>query len=488
MLQPSILYGATSTLGHLFGIMSTRQLIEMNTHYERCLRDEISCHGLLDKMTTRAGGIDAHDVRQLRHEADTKEGVLNRFLSREDVMMQLGADPSNTQLQLCESKSYRDVSQGVIRDMLEGDDSVKKVLMYSGQFDLSVSALGMNEMLRRLPWRGREAFNNLGTTVFKVKDAMKGNMVPRGQFKTYSTLTQLILYGTGHTVLTTQPEAALAMVERFIHRDTGSLCENDSEDCTYLARRCENDCSMHGRCDYSSGKCTCEGGYSGEDCAVGEFSDLSANDTFTGMIFGRNVAFYRLQIDAPTFYTTLIDIDIAVERTSSAGNPFVLANLDIGTSAAFDAQQMRDLVKEQMDYGPHGRLLDNNNIGFKYHNLRDSSFIRLENVSVFPILQNIVTVAIYNAADLPTQYRMKLDVRPSNAEFSWSYATTALCTLGFVLLIAAEVACIVLCWRKNRQAASRNAKRNMYSALKNTDFESGVHDTGDELGSIAEDF
>jgi len=69
---------------------------------------------------------------------------------------------------------------------------------------------GTNTLLSNLPWPYQNQFNQANTTAWSVGSNKTG------YYKTYSTLTQLVVFQAGHMVPYDQPKNAQDLLYRFI--------------------------------------------------------------------------------------------------------------------------------------------------------------------------------------------------------------------------------------------------------------------------------
>jgi cathepsin A (carboxypeptidase C) len=87
-----------------------------------------------------------------------------------------------------------------------------RVLIYNGVYDMDCNFMGTDAWLASLEWPGAARFNRAPRTPW-----LEGGQL-RGRARSFGNLTQVLVDGAGHLVPMDQPEAALAMLDRFLRR------------------------------------------------------------------------------------------------------------------------------------------------------------------------------------------------------------------------------------------------------------------------------
>jgi len=85
-----------------------------------------------------------------------------------------------------------------------------RVLIYSGQYDITCNHLGTEKMLEELQWAGRDAWVQAQPGVWLV------DKQPAGYIKTYKNLQSLLVLNAGHMVPMDVPKHAFDMIARFL--------------------------------------------------------------------------------------------------------------------------------------------------------------------------------------------------------------------------------------------------------------------------------
>lgn len=138
---------------------------------------------------------------------------VGKYLGREDVLNYLGV--KGIQWKSC---AY-DVTRGMLGDWMRNYQtkfidllaSNIRVLIYAGDVDFICNYLGNEAWVKALKWPGKEAFNSAPQKEWTV------NGKKAGKCRTHGGLTFLQVYQAGHMVPMDQPEAALNMLDGFIH-------------------------------------------------------------------------------------------------------------------------------------------------------------------------------------------------------------------------------------------------------------------------------
>lgn len=168
-------------------------------------------------------GLNVYDIRAPCEDQD--EGDMcyyglrytDEYLNQAYVQEALGSDVHN----------YTGCSEDVFLGfVLTGDESKPfqqyvaelldrdiPVLLYAGDKDFICNWLGNRAWSDELEWKNKEHYQYLPMRPWKNRET--GEEI--GQLKSHGPLTFLRVYDAGHMVPTNQPEAALEMVNRWIH-------------------------------------------------------------------------------------------------------------------------------------------------------------------------------------------------------------------------------------------------------------------------------
>lgn len=98
--------------------------------------------------------------------------------------------------------------QGMLPDLLQDDIPV---LIYAGDVDFICNWIGNKQWTLGLPWTGKSAFNAAEDKDWSVAGKTAGKV------RTAQGFTFLQIHDAGHMVPRDQPEAALSMVDIFVH-------------------------------------------------------------------------------------------------------------------------------------------------------------------------------------------------------------------------------------------------------------------------------
>lgn len=90
-----------------------------------------------------------------------------------------------------------------------------RVLIYTGNLDMSCGFMGTETILYNLDWYNKDAWQDLDRQVWAEP---KGNTM--GYIKSYKNLTQIVIPLSGHLVPTNQPEVSQKMVYNFVFQRT----------------------------------------------------------------------------------------------------------------------------------------------------------------------------------------------------------------------------------------------------------------------------
>lgn len=96
-----------------------------------------------------------------------------------------------------------------------------RVLIYTGNLDMSCGVAGTEKMLQDLKWKHAEAWKKLDREVWAsprstLPDQRTVPGTTKGFVKSCANLTQMVIPGSGHMVPSCQPEISLEMINTFI--------------------------------------------------------------------------------------------------------------------------------------------------------------------------------------------------------------------------------------------------------------------------------
>lgn len=237
-------------------------------------------------------------------------------------------------------------------------------------------------------WSGREIFNQLSTTIFKLPEAATEQERVRGQFKSFNYMSHMVIYGGSHddannirSIVTTYN-----LMKRFTSPNTtnatevmNSLCDTDSQ-CATVAINCPNACSGHGGCSLSKdliNTCYCDEGWSGLDCSIGDFTYQvhTFNSSYTGSMIGREAAVLKFAFNP---MSSLLGLDLVLTTTSPTGVPFMFLNVT-SKASALTGSLIKHIARQQVEYhvlnGLNGYFLSSQLHGqlsggyFQYYNV-----------------------------------------------------------------------------------------------------------------------
>jgi vitellogenic carboxypeptidase-like protein len=108
-----------------------------------------------------------------------------------------------------------DFSLGHLLDRMDEEGKPElRILLYTGNLDMSCGFQGTEQILSNLKWRHQREWQNLNRKVW-----VEPHTQTRGYIKYYANLTQIVVPHAGHLVPTNQPETSLMMINHFINRE-----------------------------------------------------------------------------------------------------------------------------------------------------------------------------------------------------------------------------------------------------------------------------
>jgi len=118
-------------------------------------------------------------------------------------------------------RSYQRLENQILTDkrpLLETvlNTSDVKVLLYTGNMDMMIHALGMNRVVDSLSWPRVQEFQETGSKQLFLK--VGAETVLSGYFGQGGGLTHLVVRGAGHMVPISRPGVALAMLDKWINK------------------------------------------------------------------------------------------------------------------------------------------------------------------------------------------------------------------------------------------------------------------------------
>ena len=91
-----------------------------------------------------------------------------------------------------------------------------KVLIYTGDYDATVSSIMVEEAIMALPWKHQHWYNSSSRQVWSFRDQTMGGVKVIGHYGYTSQFCRVIVHGAGHQTPRDQPRACLQMMLQFI--------------------------------------------------------------------------------------------------------------------------------------------------------------------------------------------------------------------------------------------------------------------------------
>lgn len=430
----------------------------MNAKHQECHRlieaqqyksaDLSACTPLWLQTIRTGGGINAYDYRQLgRYPFMT---TLTQYMGRPDVMSLLGVPPDRRPTDTCVSQLFSQFLVEFQKDysyMLPSILKHTRVLLFSGQFDVRASVMGTEEWVRVLQWDGKPGFNSLQHDIFYT------NNVTSGIWKSHKNLTHLVVYGAGHMSPFDQPLTTLDMFTRFINKQSFCSYSNNMDipgGPHYTCNRveCPNKCSgsTHGSCSNVNKQCSCNPGFSEEDCSVSN-SDLLFNRATTneGSIFGNT--FHAYYVNLVGTGSGLYNLKLELQKKGDFGKPHVY--VQVGKSFVAPNESFVDSMRAQYPYS------NTEDIDLKTVQINDLDRYQGTKISVI----------VYNNVHTDLQYTLRMWTEPPGPPVDGFLVVSSMVFIGstgtaLVLFIVALVQFVM-----NRQL--QNAQLH-YSAQSTT--------------------
>jgi hypothetical protein len=284
---------------------------------------------------------------------------------------------------------------------------------FTGQFDLKSGFLGMNEYIRKLAWPGSFYLNNYGLQLFTDGTSTFGN------FNTYQNLTRMAIYGAGHMVSDTQGEATNFMVSRFLKNEKMCLfCREEPP--------CPNNCTIAGYCNKQTLQCTCDPGYSNDDCSAASYTPLKMDmeKGFEGLIVGRG--FNTFLIDFPVFDANYININILLRKLTKEGGPYLFVEFYSTTPSI---ETIKSNILQKIQQNKFGTFTE---FGVRFTNTSEEPRVRIQEEYV-PIEKSStlkMLILVYNTNDFILKFT--LDVKSEPQYVKWDQVAIF---VGFQLVV-----------------------------------------------------
>jgi len=139
---------------------------------------------------------------------------VERYLNRKDVRQALHATATPHAYKECADPPYYALAhqdgKPAVEELTYVLNSNKRVLLFSGQFDIICNHLGTEKMLNKLRWNGRDQWLKASTRAWVVDNS------PAGYVRTAANLQNLVVMNAGHMVPLSRPAESLDMIQRFI--------------------------------------------------------------------------------------------------------------------------------------------------------------------------------------------------------------------------------------------------------------------------------
>jgi len=174
-------------------------------------------NGLLELLMAEAGVNDVYDIRQDSDPTDPYADALDTYLNSDTAKKLFNVTEPWT---MCATGPYIALINDEMRsseDLFPDILSQIKVLLYNGYYDLICNWMGTDTWSSTINWQYHDQFNSAKNQTWIV------NGKNAGFYKTYSTLTFLVVDNAGHMSPFDQPQNLHEMVYRFIY---GSFSNN----------------------------------------------------------------------------------------------------------------------------------------------------------------------------------------------------------------------------------------------------------------------
>jgi hypothetical protein len=284
-------------------------------------------------------------------------------------------------------------------------------------------------------WSGRESFNQMSPTVFKIPGNTPQERI-RGQFKTFGYLSHMVVYG-GSRDDANNPQSIVTtynLMKRFTSPTTtdpsvvmNSLCDSTEIPCATLAINCPNDCSGHGTCTTVNDvkTCKCANLWSGSDCSIGDFPyqiAFNTNTSYSAKMFGREAVVFKFVFNPSS---SLLGLDIVLKTTSPTGTPFMFLNVT-SKATALTGPQIKHIARQQVEYhvlnGLNGYTLSEQVHGqlsggyFQYYNVSHdrTKEIHIREIDILRGEDNVIAIAVFNYADVPCSFQIEISTTPDS--------------------------------------------------------------------------
>lgn len=103
-----------------------------------------------------------------------------------------------------------------IVDVKKEENPLYKVLLYTGNFDMSCGFTGTEKLLRQMKWDGQEEWKNLDRKVWYCQESAEGEKITQGYIKSCRNVTQIEIPMSGHQVPLYQPQISRNMIYNWI--------------------------------------------------------------------------------------------------------------------------------------------------------------------------------------------------------------------------------------------------------------------------------
>ncbi|KAL4442630.1 hypothetical protein ABPG74_007032 [Tetrahymena malaccensis] len=157
---------------------------------------------------------------------------LQKFLTRKDVQQILGVE--GRKWTGCVNNVYDEMisleNRSATKDLLYIVEANIEVLIYSGDLDVMCNYLGGEQWTHNFEWKNKSQFQ----AAQYQNVTLNGQVI--GKVKSASNFAFHVVYEAGHMVPKDQPEAALQLINNFVHKQKDQLNpSNLAEQKTYLS-------------------------------------------------------------------------------------------------------------------------------------------------------------------------------------------------------------------------------------------------------------
>lgn len=487
ILYPSIQYPTIVPYNYMRGILSYGDTVRLSQTVQACLSEAqsdkiVNCESFFTQAT-RSHTVDARDSRIIEQYRDLGQLLLsymNDSLVLDTLQVKAGRFQGICNTMVYDALKYdmhTDVPHSLLPELM--DTYNVPFLFSSDQFNMRSNSKGVQEMLRSVPWSGRQQFNSQKATALTAID-LDGDYDGRlhGSFKSFNGLTQHVAFNGIHRTAELEKEftnqdyfnSHFEVLKRYSTKkaSTNALCDiNDESDCVTEQLYCPNRCSNHGECVMNDNtgimQCQCRDQFKGPDCSISEFnydkviSARPLNETLSGLVHGKETHIYKLKLRTESKH---VNLHLRASVLDGTGTIALLVNISDVSQAEKDDEEVKRRSWQYLTNVVSNNNKQDSDRSFRYFASSSNGTLAMDvyRGAINSNSDSVVTIAVMNTDHTAFIYQVSASVEPLDTiPYNLPTIFFALSVLLFVVVLVQGYMVVYL--QKKQEKEALNSSR-----------------------------